>query len=538
MESEASYITDEFATDDDFFSNLAASVETVDVSTDVEVSEAKQAQMEKLAERERVIEQLVDYYGDEIIYYGTYTGTIAVVAEACPAFQYVLTQGFDAALSWIEANRKEKPEEREETEKKEIEALDESKGDEKKSSHGVEDKGIVALEIEKATLDNKMNEVSIKKDGAGSVEAKPLPKEVKSFEADDMPTQPEASLMASVDIQEASSTIAVNGELAQTVVGATSDHSIEKPDETVEIPDYIEEEPIAKQPSEVETVLEKVLDEEIHDVELETDSISVGELDLLKNEVNPQDETDLSIYVQEAGFANVDSGEVSEVLQQDQKDDVIFEERAESPPMYEYFSNWHELAIQETPFETLVVEVIEALETELASTPSESTEDDVEALRFQTELSTSEDAEKYVEVSDEVLKAEAPLELYGMLVTVTSARQTVEKLYAATTKEECATYIEQLSAELSELLRGLGYENPELIIKAFLAQHSPQALYSLVHELEVVLRKVAQSRVALHRAQQLHGAHYRKRRVGKVTGFVMRALMGYFKPSLSVDPVY
>jgi hypothetical protein len=52
-------------------------------------------------ERENVLEQLIDYCGDRVFQYKTYSGTVADMYASCPAFSVTVEQGFDYAIAWL-----------------------------------------------------------------------------------------------------------------------------------------------------------------------------------------------------------------------------------------------------------------------------------------------------------------------------------------------------------------------------------------------------------------------------------------------------
>src|SRR5690606_8830026 len=134
---------------------------------------------------------------------------------------------------------------------------------------------------------------------------------------------------------------------------------------------------------------------------------------------------------------------------------------------------------------------------------------------------------------EEVLDHVQP-ELFALLVSIQHTREAVENLYRAKTKEECKIHITQITIELSEVLRDLGYANPEEIIKAFLYGHSPEYLKDLVQELENMLRRAVVREVRHRRFAHAKNRHVRLR---KVVGYVMRALTPKRTPAAELELV-
>ena len=129
-------------------------------------------------------------------------------------------------------------------------------------------------------------------------------------------------------------------------------------------------------------------------------------------------------------------------------------------PHSEIFETWRELGEKQTPLETSLTTIIDELAIQLNA------------------INESE-AEPMPELA-------AP-ELGIVLSRVRTAKAAFEKLYAQATPEKHAEQIVVAIDELSKLLSLIGYERPNDIIRVFLENHPPQALYDLLEYLEAIL---------------------------------------------------
>jgi len=57
-----------------------------------------------LESREKTLNELEAMFGGRVFYYGEYSGTVADMANSCPAFGDILEQGAPSAAAWLEAN--------------------------------------------------------------------------------------------------------------------------------------------------------------------------------------------------------------------------------------------------------------------------------------------------------------------------------------------------------------------------------------------------------------------------------------------------
>lgn len=195
----------------------------------------------------------------------------------------------------------------------------------------------------------------------------------------------------------------------------------------------------------------------------------------------------------------------------------------ETDEVEKYFEEWRGLAEQEAPVEVAFETIIMQLDAE--ATPDEAEDEALEQIEvidepvFNVEYETLSE-ETPSETLEMVLETEAHPELYVLLVATKSAKRSVEQLYTACTQEECQVYVEQLVQDLTIILRELGYENPEKIIRDFLRTHSPEALKLLIEELE---RALYQATVRNLSGRRLHASR-RHVRVGKFVQHVMGLL--------------
>ena len=176
--------------------------------------------------------------------------------------------------------------------------------------------------------------------------------------------------------------------------------------------------------------------------------------------------------------APVKMAEIIEEKVPTEKEDVLLEalvqeqasteiEPIEEVKSFEYFEQWQELAKEETPLDELFVSIVEQLPTQEYETAemTELTDDEIENLD----------------------KNISP-ELRVMFVEIQKVKKVIEKLYTAKTKEECDAYVEELVLTLTQLLRSLGYDNPEKMIRDFISNYPLSSLYELAEALEQTLR--------------------------------------------------
>jgi hypothetical protein len=217
-------------------------------------------------------------------------------------------------------------------------------------------------------------------------------------------------------------------------------------------------------------------------------------------------------------------------------DEVLLNEDAEKPQgaqVVAQFENWQELAKDEPLLDELFITMSEQLDTELFIEETDeaviNTESDVQSDTEPTAIEYAfEDFQKAEilqdlqgqEIFDSLLSEQASAELVTLLTAVRVSKKSVEKLYGAKTKEECAQYLNEIIVELTHILEALGYKYPEYYVRDFLSGHSIEALRSLINELEKSLRHAMYREV---RQTQRHQAKHRQTRLGKFVSYIMQA---------------
>ncbi len=527
----------------DFFSRFAApeaenlNSDKVDVETESEPELTPSPE----AAREETIEQLNDHYGDQLFQYKKYNGTIQTIIDLCPAVQYIVGQGFDAMVAFVDKYKVDEiVKEPEEEKKPETEVVEQKQNDDVKDNSEVKSKEepVQKVEQEKATKDTPSQSVE------ASNKSEAIESDIVSKgESRSAKDQSVSTAVLKKDTFQKPEPKVTTIEVIEEVVETPEVVQDIKPVVVVQMPEVI---PIAPEvddsqgsdiskrepePTRIDAVIEPnvvertEVPEALKPVELSELSIEPQSEEIIESHQDVRVET-----IREAIETEDDKQEdLTEILLAETKDErVELNTSFEDDEITELFEDWQELAKQKAPFDVVLAAITDQLEETIGRDDQFTDGNDIadESNEFNMVVADLYKDETLNDESnselDELLKKEARPELYAMLTAVQSAKKTVEQLYEAKTKEQCQFYIEQLVQDLVIILRGLGYENPEKIIRDFLNTHSAESLYALIKELEASLRHAMWHDV---RRQQAYKANHRHARLGKFVSYIMNSVL-------------
>lgn len=507
---------DDFLSNDEFESIMAAAdaERAADPVASEVTPEQKQAQAEAKTERnesrEETKQQLAGHFGSQQFFYtDEYKGTVSQLIARCPAIDAILDQGFEYVCDWLEPHKVEeevlnKGEDEDELSENPVHNKDESLGESSQV-----DESLKAAEQSKVVVKDvieKQRAADIK--GASDTAVKE-PIQAES----DTPTAPreeEVVLIASAEngpVQTPRVEVPIF-ESARAVVESKVD--TENGEEVVAHTEPIVELEAKPQPIADEIEPEAAAVMQPHEIRVGPEAASsvVGSTDAREGATDSLDAT--------SGTGSVDAIEsepidLSEILENDNESIAPESSELEAEAAVDYFDSWHEIAHDEPPLDDLFIAIADQLETSITKQDADT----------ETVVRLESIMHHQLEVSDEELVQSSQPEVFALFTAIRSARKSVEALYSSRTKEECRYHIEQVVEELSTVLRALGYDNPEVIIRAFLSNHSPESLKSLIIELENSLR-----RTLVREIQQRQASHAKSRhtRLSKFVGFIMQAL--------------
>lgn len=514
---------------------------------------------------QKLIDELEAYFGGQKFQYKTYTGTVTDIVNQCPYAEFKLKKGFDAFVDWIEPHKYiENPEESENTNNDEVEtAPSEDLVAKQDTQPAQKTETTVAFESsrhEKAEKIEKLEKVE-KPEKSGkselqqaSVKSEPVAQEQKASEAPVVSLAETPALntveqkeepaekaievvIAPVEVvkealieptitrePEAAAAIAIETLAAKPAKELVHEEQSDIVSETPEVSelDHAPELSVEQQPEILETYIEEAVSDDVAFEEpsvLERSIISAEEAEVAETHLDVADEIEESEEVFENEVSEIAEDvfeEVSNVAAKEIAEEIIQEN-------VEYFEEWQEIAQEEAPLDIAFITMTEGLDAKQGEVELEYAEG---LLAAPNEVLNEEFDE--IELPSDADETNSQQKLRTLLVAVQTSKQAVEKMYSAKSKEECATYIDELTTELIVVLRALGYENPEKIIRDFLYSHSPESLNNLIQELEFALRRTLN-----RQARQLRAHHVQNRhaRLGKFVGYIMQAL-SFKKPPL------
>lgn len=475
---------------DDIFATASAAKESEPAkvaATAEEKLERESKKDEREQNREATRRQLLEHFGSQQFSYDKYRGDVALMLSMCPAIDAILDEGFEYVSNWLEPHKvmEEKPKEDAK------ESNEEQKNDE--SIAESEARSDPAVKPEPGVSSKTQAEQSKPPKAKGEVV-------VEVSDARVLSKQERASVADNVAVE------AKLDEVVDTTVTLSVD-KLEPADEPVaEVPESTMQEVSANEVQDTKpVVIREALASEadsdgVAETEPEQDASEINH-EILEETVEIEDEEvvlDLSDMLEVEPQTEVETA--TEALSQ-------ASDLEEATP--DHFEAWREIAKEEPTLDGLFITIADDLETN--SVTAESDDEMVEAMFIA----------HHQDVADEELVLSSQSEVFAVYTAIRSTRKSVEALYTARTKEECKFYIEEIVESLSIVLRALGYDNPEVIVRDFLSTHSPEALKNLITELENSLR-----RTMVREIQQRRAGHAKNRhtRLSKFVGFIMQAL--------------
>ena len=419
--------------------------------TQNEANDSTPEVVETKSEKQKTLEYLDEYYGDQLFKYGSYVGTILHVLNACPVGRMMIEDGPEEIIAWIDEYKIEAEDEAEapvEDEKEIVE--DASQPEDKKTPQIIRDEAAAPSVVEK--------KIEKKSSIADKVS-------VETAESKSSNIVPEA---VSVDAVDAVTTELIGPEVALVESTAPlverAGPIVMQQDEDVEYAEAI----VATSPIAVDPVSDssRVL-EQTYDVAEEDQIIEITQpTEIAPAEVN----IDEALPLEDSLEAVVPMGKpaMSEII--------------------ENFEAWQELAEIETPLDEFLVTIVDRLNT------NESYTSEFEEVLLEDSMDT--------ELEDVALP-----ELQVFLAEVRTVKAAIKKLYESKTKEECETHVDETVIALAELLRSFGYGNPEKMIRDFLAAHPLMSLQELLDELEQSIKDSIRHETIRQRQATHHKRH-------------------------------
>ena len=405
------------------------------------------------AEREKLIERLVDYFGDDQFKYiaqnGTvHIGTVTQTIDLCPMSESILKGGFDRVVEWITPYKIEKPK------------VEEEEAEPEPINEPATAPNVPIKEVAKK-LEVSVKEVAKEKPKTATKLSEKKEVEVIVAAPSIVIVGPPIAAQVEEVITRMNKTEVVHAVAASKVESSPIEDKGGAVDEVIVTPTLLSREDIVEEPG----VVEK-----------------------------------LDVHIDLADFLPVVPDDEIETVVEERTDEItVNQEATESVRPPTYFEEWQDLVEKETPLEMLLVTIIDELPI--------SSDDDVEL----------------VELSDDLEFTASP-ELYTLLTEVRLVKTAMDRLNSAKTKEECDKYLNEVVVSLVKLLRSLGYDSPEKLLREFLKTHPLSSLYDLIEALEKSLRVNIQHELYLKNSN----GHTRKRHAsfGRLVLYVLQTLSG------------
>ncbi len=485
--------------------------------------------------RERTLAALEVYFGDRIIHYGKYKGTYMDIIHLCPAADHYVNQGPEAFIAWVEAGETEPDtpddvtNEDENKKGEEDTPPNDDEGDKKADGEKTKADAERVKDKAKAVTGDTAKQEAVQKESVAKekgdtniatplVVEKPKPSKVLK----------QASSLRPDSVQPLVTKVVDESKPAKDIIAAP----VEEKSASQEISPSLktQEVDVAQVDLKMDTLQEVATP--TSEVPKQPDAHVQGEV-----VVGTETETEPNLEVYR-------SIETNDSTPTDLLDEVLLNEspvRDEKALITEQFETWREVADDEPALDEFFITITEQLDAaqnlervdeDDGREDVEDTEDTLE-IESEAEILDIEQAFAHFQAAelandtegealfDAHLIAEATPKRAALYGAMKSARKSVEKLYTAKTKEECAAYIHEITSELTEILRALGYENPERVVHHFMSRHSIETLRNLIGELEQSLRQAMHREVVL---KQRHHAQNRQTRVGKFVSYIMQAV--------------
>lgn len=462
-------------------------------------------------EIENTKQQLIEHYGDQQFDYFGRKGTISQIVHVCPPVMDMLAIGFDAIVTWIDEYKVEAVPVEEESSKKDDEPVVENAADSNDSTPPVSE--ISKPETAKPVVEKESKGI----DGGDVATEKPVTQTVEAQnsteQASPKPTAESTTSNGSVSAQAIPSESAG----ATPVKVAAPQLSAAQPiveTAAVALPIPTENRPAILSPestTESLSVPVALVEESaplVQELEQDTAELYIEAVQsVVEDEATQALDVPAEIEIEETSrtteltdFIEIEqSQEVEQTLEYERIDEanepivsaVQAELNVEEIKPSDYIDTLETLAEKEAPLEELLVTIVEQVVVHEKSNENETI-----------------DLPNEINIDDETIAA-APAELQILYLRMSEIQQKMELVYSSKSKEACDEHVAELIKSLTELLRGFGYDNPELLIQNFLHTHQLSSLRELVELLQQSLRRVVYIEAA-KKIQQKHQTQHRR----------------------------
>ena len=393
----------------------------------VENLESYEDQKEAYDEQE-VINDLVEYYGDQWFNYLGREGDIVGILNSCSAIIILLKLGPDFIKNMLNPYMVEKPVEQEDPTSNKNDVADEQddgdRQDDPKETQAKDSPDIVAeKELDKSQPQQKHPEVTDRR------------VEVKVVAA----AQPR-------DISDKS--LVVKGPALSDVKLENIDSEIIAVNPSTAAVDELIEPKIGISKKAIAETVEPLMAEEIQQVEASADGIELAD------------------FIEDT---NTDEALDAEFVSDDFEQEVPNDENEGRVALADSIDSWKHFAEDEVPLDELLITIVDQLSTE-------TEEFAVENVNFDT---------------DRVSELNSP-EIEALVTQLESVKVALKRTYLAESKEDRAVHVNELVVTLTGMLETLGYDNPEKMIRDFLQTHPLATLQELIDALELSLRRSIQ----------------------------------------------
>ena len=464
--------------------------------------------------REETLSQLEVMHGGRVFAYGQYSGTVREIADSCPAFNFVINNGVEAAAAWLEANdeveeiSEDEPEDNEELveepeSKKEADKIQEEQQTSEKEPEKIEKKTEKKLEKETPEITEPVKLVEVKKDeditSIATKESEAKNKDVALKNKEDF-KEPNK-----IEIKAETIEVAKDQNLEEAVdrvEEVTSNPELEFEDildSSENMPEIIEDEPEVLEDKLTENIENEAKISETEEIE-PSKPIKKPALEIVQplDKIEPKEKQNLELIEEVAPESTEQTLEETEI----QDEEPVISENPEK-----VLDSEEALVEEDQP--TIIDRVLESeleqqSEPELELQPDDSIpevgelvdiiNEDQENVFDTTEL-VPEITEIISELTQEVPKIELdeefePIQIYQQASSVIKKIELLEK---ARTAEECKEALKDLRIELADLLQKFGYTEYDYLVERLIQNYD---VATLKKYMAAMMQKIIKSRKA------------------------------------------
>lgn len=460
---------------------------------------ADQEMLDAMAEQQRTIEYLLAHYGDQQFHYGPYDGTVSDIIALCPPIKSMLGAGPEAIIGWLDQYKVDQQEddvlgEDEDTTEDEVGEERGKTHDETQRKEGDDVKKATRKESLEKEVKGVREKVTEKRE-KGTLKERPVKEKKRTKE----PVKRQAKSEVKFDTKKETRAQSTSSKKEATKKRVATKSREKESFAARKMPEKGGSAPYPKLKHQSEPIQStKAVALEAREIASKVHIKDEGEplfihrkSHRMVNEVTIQRDID-----QELPAVNLEA-----MVQKETETETGYSARE----MIDVIQSWTELARREAPLAVAVTQMVQDL-------MMTETLDGIEMIQ------------SYDNISSEIFETASP-ELYALYAAVVSVRETVDRLYAAKTQQECRECIDQLTIELTVILTNLGYENPERIIREYMMSHPIDSLKLLIRQLEQALRYRIYQEARKVSLQTQQVSLPRHERLGKITAYIM-ALLG------------